>query len=196
MFKAFRKMTQPIILCTGNKNKVKEIIDIFGEDFPYKVENQDIDLPEYQGEPEDIARAKCELAAQHVKGPVLVEDVSLCFNALGGMPGPYIKWFLMKIGPAGLYKMLESYEDKTAYAQCIFAYCSGEKGAKVHIFDGRCNGTIVSPRGPTDFGWDPIFQPEGYTETYAEMNKTSKNAISHRSKAIAAVKEFLLTLKQ
>ena len=63
---------------------------------------QDIDLPEYQGTPEEIVRAKCTLAAQHIKGPVVVEDTSLCFNALGGMPGPYIKWFLKEVGPAGM----------------------------------------------------------------------------------------------
>ncbi len=67
-----------------------------------QVTSQDIDLPEYQGTPEEVAREKCKLAAKHVKGPVIVEDTSLCFNALGGMPGPYIKWFLKEIGPTGL----------------------------------------------------------------------------------------------
>ena len=68
----------------------------------YQVEIQDFDLPEYQGTPEEIVKAKCELARQQVKGPVIVEDVSLCFNALGGMPGPYIKWFLKSVGREGV----------------------------------------------------------------------------------------------
>ena len=63
----------------------------------------DLDLPEYQGTPEEVARTKCEEAAKHIQGPVLVEDTSLCFNALGGMPGPYIKWFLKSCGPSGKY---------------------------------------------------------------------------------------------
>jgi inosine triphosphate pyrophosphatase len=63
--------------------------------------NQDIDLPEFQGEPDEICSAKCREAAKHVNGPVLVEDTCLCFNALGGMPGPYIKWFLKAVGPGG-----------------------------------------------------------------------------------------------
>ena len=67
----------------------------------HQVVCRDIDLPEYQGTPEEVVRAKCTLAAQHIKGPVVVEDTSLCFNALGGMPGPYVKWFLKEIGPAG-----------------------------------------------------------------------------------------------
>ena len=63
--------------------------------------SRNIDLPENQGTIEDIVKAKCQLAAQHVKGPVIVEDTSLCFNALGGMPGPYVKWFVNAIGPSG-----------------------------------------------------------------------------------------------
>ena len=49
-----------------------------------------------------MAREKCKLAAKEIKGPCLTEDTSLCFNALGGMPGPYIKWFLSKLGPEGI----------------------------------------------------------------------------------------------
>ena len=56
----------------------------------------------------------------------MTEDTSLCFNALGGLPGPYIKWFLEKLGHDGLNRMLAGFDDKTAYAQCIFAYSSGE----------------------------------------------------------------------
>jgi len=67
------------------------------------VTSRDIDLPEYQGEPEDIARSKCELAAQQIDGPCLTEDTSLCFNAMHGLPGPYVKWFLKKLGPMGTH---------------------------------------------------------------------------------------------
>ena len=63
--------------------------------------NVDVDLPEFQGEPDEVAREKCKLAAERLKCPVVTEDTSLCFNALGGLPGPYIKWFLKKLGPEG-----------------------------------------------------------------------------------------------
>lgn len=56
------------------------------------------------------------------------------------------------------------------------------------IFDGRTAGSIVPPRGPTDFGWDPVFQPEGRDVTYAEMPKAEKNAISHRGRALGMLK--------
>ncbi|CAN0450212.1 unnamed protein product, partial [Ectocarpus sp. 12 AP-2014] len=132
-------------------------------------------------------REKCHLAAEQVQGPVMVEDTGLCFNALGGLPGPYIKWFLDGTGHDGLNGILEGFQDKTAYAQCVFAFSAGP-GKEVKIFDGRTAGSIVPPRGPTNFGWDPIFQPEGRDVTYAEMAKEDKNAISHRGRALAMLK--------
>lgn len=56
------------------------------------------------------------MAYKEIKGPVLTEDTSLCFNAHKGLPGPYIKWYLEKLGPDGLARMLDSYDDKTGYA--------------------------------------------------------------------------------
>ena len=93
---------------------------------------------------------------------------------------------------AGLHKLLADFEDKSAYALCIFGYSSGEEGSKVETFPGRCDGKIVSPRGPTDFGWDPCFQPDGFDQTYAEMEKETKNSISHRGRALEKLKEYLL----
>ena len=109
-------------------------------------------VPELQGDPLEIARKKVLEAAAQVDGPVLTEDTSLCFNALSGLPGPYIKWFLEKTGHAGLNNLLAAYPDKSAYSQCVFAYCAG-KGQEPVLFDGRCPGKIVQPRGPTNFGW-------------------------------------------
>jgi inosine triphosphate pyrophosphatase len=71
-----------------------------------QIQGVNIDLEEYQGEPEEIATKKCTQAVLQVDGPVIVEDTSLCFNALGGLPGPYIKWFLGKLKPEGLPKLL------------------------------------------------------------------------------------------
>lgn len=91
----------------------------------------------------------------------------------------------------GLYKMLHGFEDKSAYALCTFAYYSGSPADQVKLFQGRTEGTIVDPRGPRNFGWDPCFQPTGFDQTYAEMTKDLKNSISHRGKALAALKEGL-----
>ncbi|XP_020080970.1 inosine triphosphate pyrophosphatase-like, partial [Ananas comosus] len=149
-------------------------------------------VPELQGEPEEISKEKARLAATQVNGPVLVEDTCLCFNALKGLPGPYIKWFLQKIGHEGLNNILKAYEDKSAYAMCIFSLALGPTSEPI-TFVGKTEGKIVPPRGPADFGWDPIFEPDGYEQTYAEMPKEEKNKISHRSKALAMVKAHFAT---
>lgn len=131
-----------------------------------------------------------KLAAKTINGPAITEDVSLCFNALKGMPGPYIKDFLENVGREGLHKMLIGFEDKSAYAQCIFAFCEGPDAEPI-TFIGRCQGTIVAPVGENMFGWDPIFKPDGYEETYAQMDSSVKNKISHRGNALALFKEYL-----
>jgi inosine triphosphate pyrophosphatase len=94
-------MNRVVYFITGNKNKLNEVRQIIGDISPYELESMNVDLPEYQGYQDDIAIAKCKAALELVKKPVLVEDTSLCFNALGGLPGAYIKWFLEKLKPEG-----------------------------------------------------------------------------------------------
>ena len=184
-------MEPTITFITGNKNKLEEVRQIFGSNLPYNIQPLNLDLPELQGESEYIVTEKCRLASLKVEGPVLVEDTSLCFNALMGMPGPYIKWFQDKIGLNGLNNLLMAYEDKSASAKCIFAYKNG-KGDPIHLFIGIINGRIVPARGENNFGWDPIFLPDGYTETFGEMENNKKNYISHRYKALKLFKNFLI----
>lgn len=96
-----------------------------------------------------------------------------------------------KVGPEGLFKMLAGFENKSASAVCTFAYTSGEND-EVKLFQGKTEGTIVDPRGPRDFGWDPCFQPNGFQQTYAELPKDVKNSISHRFKAVDAMKNYFM----
>eukprot|EP00899_Mesostigma_viride_P016505 jgi/Mesvir1/24856/Mv22091-RA.2 len=125
-----------VTFVTGNVNKLREVEAILGDAVPLR--NQMINLPELQGEPEEISRQKCRLAAQQIHGPVLVEDTCLCFNALKGLPGPYVKWFLDKLGPAGLVQLLAGFEDKTGYALCIFSFVEDETKEPI-AFVGRCD---------------------------------------------------------
>lgn len=81
--------TQELNFITGNANKLREVRAIL-EPSGIQVRNQVLDLPEIQGTVEDVTREKCRVAADTVGGPVLVEDTCLCFNALGGLPGPYM----------------------------------------------------------------------------------------------------------
>lgn len=187
-----KAMAQPITFVTGNSKKLQELRAILGNQVPQEIVNQNVDLPELQGEMREISIKKCREAAKVVQGPVLVEDTSLCFNALGGLPGPYIKWFLKNLGPDGLYRMLTGWDDKSAEAVCTFAYYSGLEDDEVLVFQGITKGIIVEPRGSTDFGWDACFQPLGYEKTYGELPKEEKNKISHRYKALEYLKAYLI----
>ncbi|XP_030882836.1 inosine triphosphate pyrophosphatase isoform X2 [Leptonychotes weddellii] len=130
----------------------KEVIQILGDKFPCTLVAQKIDLPEYQGEPDEISIQKCREAARQVRGPVLVEDTCLCFNALGGLPGPYIKWFLDKLKPEGLYQLLAGFEDKSAYALCTFALSTGDPSEPVRLFRGR---TLSLATSDPSSRWNP-----------------------------------------
>lgn len=183
-------LKKTITFVTGNKNKLEEVVQILGgEHLTFNLINKALDLPELQGEPIDVSIAKCKLAAEEINGPVIVEDTSLCFNALGGLPGVYIKWFLEKTGHDGLNNIIASYDDKSAYAQCIFCYSEGP-GSEPISFIGRSHGKIVPSRGPANFGWDPIFEADGFDKTFAEMTKEEKNSISHRGRSLEKLKEY------
>jgi len=150
--------SRSITFVTGNAKKLEEALSILGgASFPYVLEAKKLDLPELQGEPEEVATEKCRLAVRALGGgvPVMIEDTSLCFNALGGLPGVYIKWFMEKTGHVGLNNLLAAYPDKSAVAQCIFAYSDGSD-MKPLLFCGRTPGRIVPARGPLDFGSLPL----------------------------------------
>jgi len=190
-----------ITFITSNKNKALELESILNNSLPLSlsIKIHSLDLPELQGEPEYIATVKCQFASEQIDGPVIIEDTSLCYNALGGLPGPYVKWFLDKTGLNGLYNLLLGYEDKSAYAQTIFAYTEG-KDFPIHLFIGKLNGKIVQSRGNLGFGWDPIFQPNILDDdntsnkpnilTFGQMTPDKKNSISHRYLALQKVKEY------
>jgi len=187
-----------ITFVTGNKKKLEEVKRILtngADPLSCTISNHKLDLPELQGDPLEIAKEKCALAAKELNAAVITEDTSLCFNALNHLPGPYIKWFLEDCGHDGLNNMIAFTDDKSAYAQTVVGYCPGPN-QDVIIFDGRTSGKIVPPRGSLEFGWDPIFEPdEGGGLTYAEMSKDQKDAISHRSRAFAQLRAYLVRRK-
>jgi inosine triphosphate pyrophosphatase len=178
-----------ITFATGNDKKYVESKAILPASV--NLQKQHIDLLEIQGSRHEIAVFKCKIAAEHVKGPVITEDTSLGFNAFKQLPGPYIKHFLEAIDPAGLYNMLSAFEDKSATAYCTVAYWNPELMKEPVVFEGHVDGTVVYPRGPQNFGWDPIFMPIGKSITFAEMTKEEKNSISHRCRAFEKLSKYL-----
>ncbi|ORM42221.1 Inosine triphosphate pyrophosphatase [Babesia sp. Xinjiang] len=143
-------------------------------------------VTEIQGDPREITLKKVEDSYAVLKEPLFVEDISLCCNALNGLPGPYIKDFLTRLGPEKLYQMLNGFDDKTATALCCIGYMD-ENTTK--IFEGRVKGKFVEPRGTRTFGWDDLFEVEQVGKTFGEMASEEKNKISHRFRAAIQLKD-------
>lgn len=192
-------MTKTITFVTGNQNKLKEVVAILGgtetsdgnKVGDYVITNKSLDIEEVQGTIDEVTIHKAKSAANLIGGPALVEDTCLAYKAFNDLPGPYIKWFVNGVGLQGLVDMLYKFEDKGAKAVCTFGYCEGP-GKEVKLFQGITHGNIVQSRGHQNFGWDSIFEPEGFKETYAELDKAVKNTISHRFKALDKFRSFLL----
>ena len=176
-----------VTFVTGNKNKLREAEAILG----VKLTSRTVDgLPELQYlYSEDVAVSKAQEAAKVVGGPVIVDDTALHFHAIGDLPGAYIREFTDRLTPANIARLLHGFEDKSATVTCSIGYCAGP-GEKPIVFTGKVNGQIVTePRGGGGFGFDPIFQPDGYDKTYAELGDDEKNKVSHRARALEMLRE-------
>lgn len=170
---------------TGNKGKLSEAKTIIPE-----IEGLDIDLPEIQEiDAKKVIEAKLLEARKHHKGEFVVEDTSLYFVAIPGLPGPLIKWFLKTIGNKGMADLVEKYNSTSAKAVNLLGYIN--EGGEIEYFEGSIEGTIVQPRGENGFGWDPIFLATGQDRTFAEMDQEEKNKISMRKVAFTKLAEFL-----
>lgn len=149
-----------------------------------------ISLPEIQAATvEEITRHKLETARTKGHGRLIVEDVSLGFDALGNFPGPYVRWLLEAAGGSGLAAIAYALTNRSAKAQCCVGYWNG---SAVKTFLGETAGEIlVEPRGERNFGWDAWFQPKGSSKTFAEMTAGEKDAVSHRGRAYRRLAEHL-----
>lgn len=163
---------------TGNKHKLEEAQRLLAG---FDIEQITLDMPELQGEPEEIAKEKARIACTRTGKTVFVEDTCLSFNAWKGLPGSYIKDFVKKIGVEDFPKLLHGYPDKSAFALCTIGFC--RLGEEPLLFEGRVDGKIVEARAKTRFDWDRVFMPDGHDRTFSEMSIEEKNKISHRSKA-------------
>lgn len=179
-----------VTFITGNQNKA----DYLAKLLEMPVEHQKVELDELQSlDLHEIVEHKVRQAYGVVKSPVLVEDVSLEFTALGKLPGPFIKFFVDDAGDEACCKMLDGFDDRTATIRCTFGYFDG---VKVEFFDSVMGGRIsIEPRGENGYGFDRIFINDGYDITRAEMTP-EENEQTYRDlmKPIAKVHDFLITL--
>lgn len=155
-----------------------------------EIERLDIDLPEIQEiDPKKIIEEKLIEANKQKSGRFMVSDGSLYLEAIPGLPGPLIKWFEKTIGNRGLFQLAKNMGNFGACAKVIVGYMDDQE--KISYFEGEIRGKIVEPRGSSGYGWDAIFQPQGFKKTFAEMTIEEKNKISHGRIALEKLREYL-----
>ncbi|MCL4138203.1 UNVERIFIED_CONTAM: hypothetical protein GTU68_013605 [Idotea baltica] len=191
-------MKQAILFGTNNAHKLREIREILGD--IYQVLSlrdvgieQDVEETELtlQGNAELKVRAFYELA----KLPCFADDTGLEVHTLDGRPGVFSARYAGEDCSAtdNVRKLLGEMEgktDRTAVFKCVIAYYDGKS---IQYFPGEISGKIIeTPHGEGGFGYDPVFQPEGYDKTFAELPSEEKNSISHRKRAVEKLATFLL----
>jgi non-canonical purine NTP pyrophosphatase (RdgB/HAM1 family) len=185
---------QPITFITGNAKKAEQLA--WHLHVPMK--HRKLDLVEIQSlDLREVVEDKARRAYEAVGAPVLVEDTSLVFNALGRLPGPLIKWFLKELDIEGLCRLLDGYTDRTALAKVLFGYFDG---VTLQTFEGSWPGTIAAkPQGEQGFGWDPIFIPTSDdnpdNKTWGEMTMEEQVSTSMRREALQMLEKTLADLK-
>jgi non-canonical purine NTP pyrophosphatase (RdgB/HAM1 family) len=158
-----------------------------------KIEHHKLNLKEIQSlKPEEVVEEKAKEAFAVLGRPVLIEDTSLSCEALGRLPGTYIKFFVEEIGNEGICKLLNAFSDRSAVATVIYGFYDGEQFSS---YRADVKGQIAHiPKGEGGHGWDPIFIPEGQTKTYAQMNQTEYEQYSVRNRAVLKLKEAFRSL--
>lgn len=178
-----------IIFATTNEGKLKEAREIL----KLEVEGLELKVDEVQTlDPVECVEKKAEAAYKIVQRPILVEDTSLFFEALNGLPGVFIDYFMKTLDNNGLTKLLSTFDNRKAKAQASVCYFDGkQKIIAVGIIEGEISN---EPRGSNGFGWDPIFIPNGHDKTFAELENDVKNKISMRKIAFEELHKKLTNI--
>jgi XTP/dITP diphosphohydrolase len=174
---------------TGNAGKFREMSVLLAG---FELQQLELDLDEIQSlDSQAVIEHKLAQAAKHQAGEFIVDDTAIILDCLGSLPGPLMKWFIKGIGLAGIADLTTRYDTQAATARTTLGYRTPDNHN--HYVTGEIRGRIVPPRGDRGHGWDPIFVPEGYNETFAELGPGVKNRISMRA---AAAKQLSSLLKQ
>jgi XTP/dITP diphosphohydrolase len=189
-----------LVFATHNHNKLKEIQQLVPS-FIELVSLDDIgcteDIPETASTLEGNARIKANYVTKTYNIPCFADDTGLIVKALNGEPGVYSARYAgpqnnSKENMAKLLENLESKSDRTAFFKTVIVLnINGE----THIFEGTVDGEITeNETGENGFGYDPIFKPNGYEETFAQLPMKVKNKISHRGLAFKKLITYLNTI--
>ncbi len=191
-----------LIFVTNNPHKLEEIRKIVGERikiYSLKDINCFEEIPETADTIRDNAIMKAQYVADKYGVDCFADDTGLEVSALGGAPGVHTARYASAEGHdtmGNMQLLLQNLEGETDRSAQFVTYIALIIKGEIQTFDGVCKGTILAQmRGSEGFGYDPIFQPEGFEETFAEMSSEQKNAVSHRGKATRKLIEYLKDLK-
>ncbi|MEO0581236.1 MAG: RdgB/HAM1 family non-canonical purine NTP pyrophosphatase [Bacteroidota bacterium] len=189
-----------LLFGTRNKNKLEEIRQIVDSSFDIaSLADIGLDMDVEETEPTIAGNAILKVKAYYEASgiPTFADDTGLEVDALDGAPGVYSARYA---GPGATYSSnvekllaaLEGEQKRTARFRTVIAYYDGKD---LHTFEGIVEGVITDePRGVGGFGYDPVFLPEAYEETFAEMPSEDKHTISHRGRAIRKFAHYLIQL--
>ncbi|MGC9209288.1 MAG: RdgB/HAM1 family non-canonical purine NTP pyrophosphatase [Nitrososphaeria archaeon] len=180
-----------LVFLTGNANKITEANEALKDTgislVPPRKRVEKLEIQDSRVE--NISLYAAKHASRRLREPFVVEDDGLFVRPLNGFPGPYTAYALKTIGIGGLLKLLEGSKERDAY---FLSAVTLHIGGRLYLFTHRVDGTIsLQPRGSSGFGFDPVFIPNGYTSTYAEMDLGLKSKISHRAGAFRQMAAFL-----
>ena len=204
-----------IVFATNNQHKLDEIRSILGdkiEVLSLKDIGCDVDIPETGQTLEENALQKAQYIYDHYHMSVFADDTGLEVEALNGAPGIYSARYASMVDGSSvshdseanmscLLKELGENNNRKARFRTVIALilkkdicpCGCTSVKEIHQFEGIVEGEIIRERrGGEGFGYDPIFQPDGYDKTFAELGMGIKNHISHRARAVQKLAEFLL----
>lgn len=176
------------VLVTQNMHKIMELKPLF-ERHNVEFTHTSIEKLEIRSERvEDVAVAAARHAFITLKRPAIVDDTGFHLTALAGFPGAYAAFVLKSIGNKGILRLLQEEEDRSASFVTAVGYCDEDH---LESFVGEMRGSIAhAPAGEGGFGYDPIFIPDGFDKTYAQLTLEEKVRISHRTRAFVAFLEW------
>ncbi len=182
---AFPDLKTTVFFVTGNIHKFNEACQVFGTFGISTVMMKRINVVEAQFETiEEIAERSALEAVQKTHLPVFVEDAGLFIKALNGFPGPYSSYVFRTIGNKAILKLMHRLRNRNATFRSAIAY-SEPRMKKAIVFVGKVDGELLKKeRGARGFGFDPIFQPNFASKSFAEMTLEEKNQQSHRALAL------------
>jgi len=199
LFLLMNLQTLTLVFATNNAHKAKEVEQILNQQFTVKTMSEigcNKDIPETANTLEGNALIKARYLKTEYGVDCFSEDTGLEVSALNGQPGVHTARFAGENRDSQanmdlLLQRLENSDDRSAQFRTVIALLLGDKEI---LLEGICKGVIATEkRGTGGFGYDPVFIPEGYEQSFAELGEEVKNKISHRAIATQKLAQFLLS---